>query len=84
MQNHNLEIKDLLIDILESDQTDIQSIEADENLVESGLTSLKAISLVILIEEKFNIVLEDEDLLFENINSISKINIIINKYLVNT
>lgn len=78
--DHTSVIKELLSSVLEDNLLDIQSVGSDENLVEAGLNSLRAISFVILIEDKFDIALEDEDLLFENINTITKINTLINKY----
>jgi acyl carrier protein len=48
-------------------------ITIDENLANLGLDSLKSVALIVDLEESFNIVFEDEELLFEYYSTIQKI-----------
>jgi len=59
----------------------LNSLNYNADLQEIGYDSLQMIRLIIMIEEKFNIEVEDDDLLFDNFNSIEKIINIINKYI---
>ena len=44
-----------------------------DDLTQFGLSSLKSIDLVISLESEFDVTLEGDDLLIENINTIQKI-----------
>jgi acyl carrier protein len=44
-----------------------------QNLILVGLDSMKTINLVVELEEEFDIVIDDNDLLFENFSTISRI-----------
>lgn len=46
---------------------------ANEDLTSLGLDSIKSVHLIVEIEEKFNIIFEDEELLFENFSALDKI-----------
>ncbi|KAF6628186.1 phosphopantetheine-binding protein [Paenibacillus polymyxa] len=75
------EIKSLLSDILGVDVQELDSISDEDDLIITGLNSIKAISLVILIEDTYNIEMDDEDLLFEKISTIGKIKSLLTKYI---
>ncbi|WP_052380444.1 phosphopantetheine-binding protein [Paenibacillus camerounensis] len=68
-----------ILDILQN-KNEI-SIECD--LMNQGLDSLKTVQLIVWLEEVFDIVIDDEDLLFENFESISKISSLVKKYRAN-
>jgi acyl carrier protein len=48
-------------------------ILVDEDLRSLGLDSMKSVTLIIDLEECFDIVFEDDELLFENFSTIQKI-----------
>lgn len=50
-----------------------QNISLDEELSNVGLDSLKSVALIVNLEECFDIVFEDEELLFEYFSTIQKI-----------
>lgn len=60
---------------------ELQKLDINDDLLAVGLSSIKAISLITMIEQSYNIVLEDEEFFYENINTISKIESLILKYL---
>lgn len=52
---------------------DMSVIGEEDNLVDLGMDSLKAIELVVGLEEKFDIMIDEEDLLIENLSTVSDI-----------
>ncbi|PFL57259.1 phosphopantetheine-binding protein [Bacillus cereus] len=44
-----------------------------DNLGELGLDSLNTVTLIVELEEQFNITFEDEELLFDNFSTLEKI-----------
>lgn len=78
--NTKLQIASMLAKILDMNESEFDNYDINEDLAAVGLTSIKAISLIVLIEQRFNIVLEDGDLYFDKLNTITKIENVINKY----
>ncbi|EGL18533.1 MULTISPECIES: acyl carrier protein [unclassified Paenibacillus] len=56
-------------------------IEPTTKLLETGIDSMSFIRLVVLLEEAFNIVIEDEEILLENFTSVETIRNLIQKCL---
>ncbi|MCY9591251.1 acyl carrier protein [Paenibacillus chitinolyticus] len=56
-------------------------IELTTKLLETGIDSMSFIRLVVLLEEAFNIVIEDEEILLENFTSVETIRNLIRKCL---
>lgn len=79
-QNIYKEVRDLLLQIMETESERDISVQV-ENQSDLQLDSLSTVSLIILIEEKYNITLDDEDLLFENYGNIEKIAEMISRYI---
>lgn len=73
------QVKELLLEVLEKRNN--KEIIEKTALSDLGLDSITTISLIILIEEHFNIELDDEDLLFENYSSVERITQMIKKYV---
>lgn len=59
----------------------IINIQKSDSLIKYGLDSVSFIQLIILIEEEFNIVVPDEYLLIEQMDTIEKIEQILEKIL---
>lgn len=73
-------IRDFISKVVELEQGVIDSIDLDTDLVEYGLDSINAIELIVRLEEEFEIEVDDDDLLIDNINTLNKlISIIKNK-----
>lgn len=75
-----LQINSILSQILNTDSEELNKLDINDDLIGVGLTSIKAISLVTMIEQTYNIVLEDEEFFFDNLNTIAKIESLISKY----
>lgn len=73
------EIKAILAELLKNDE--ILDIGKDVDLIGYGLDSLEAIELVVLLEEKYSISFDEEDLLIEKMSTVELIMGTINKYL---
>jgi len=67
--------------IKENINENIKEIDDNADLSLYGMNSIEAIQLIVAIENEFNIEIDDEDLMIENINSVCKINDLIIKYL---
>lgn len=74
------EIKNILGELLELDEETVGTLNGDADLIELGLDSLKAIELVVHIEDNFGIMISDDDLLVDNLSSIEKIESLIATY----
>lgn len=78
--DNRIKIESMLSQILNKDIEEIKKLDTNDNLLTVGLTSIKAISLVVLIEQSYDLALEDDEFFFENLNTISKIEKLIRKY----
>ncbi|MCP1311562.1 acyl carrier protein [Paenibacillus tyrfis] len=68
------EIKSLIEGILDGVlEQNNQQYDLDQELGQLGLDSMKSVALVIDLEEQFDIIFEDEELLVENFSSLQKI-----------
>ena len=72
--------KIVIQEVLGLDQEAADNIKYDQALYDFGLDSIKAIELVVLIENKFDISVDDEELSIDNMESIDKIANLIRKY----
>lgn len=62
------------------DNNVVNSLSGESNLIDIGLDSIKAIEIIVCIEEKFGITVNEEDLLIDKIDNINKIIGLIKKY----
>lgn len=58
-----------------------QEIDLDQDLGELGLDSLASVTLLVELEEMYNIQFEDEEMLFEYFSTIAKIKQLISNKL---
>lgn len=66
-------IRAILADVMELDQETIQHLSTDEDLRNYDFGSLTAVELVVALELRFNILIEEEDLLIENLSTLNNI-----------
>ncbi len=74
-------LKEMVLKFLETDAQMAENIDENEDLSEYGFNSLRAMELVVNIEDEFGIELEDEDLLIDNLDTIAKLRILMRKYV---
>lgn len=63
-------IKEIVGTVLELDEVQIEKINIDSDLLELGLDSLNAIEVIVNLESEFDIEVEDEDLMIDNLSTI--------------
>ena len=69
-------MKDTIIkvrQIIEGFHKNLENVDENDNLQRLGFDSVDFVKLVVEIENKFDIFVEDEDLLSENFDTINKI-----------
>lgn len=66
-------IRAILADVMELDHETIQHLSTDEDLRNYDFGSLTAVELVVALELRFNILIEEEDLLIENLSTLNNI-----------
>ena len=69
-------MKDTIIkvrQIIDGFHKNLENVDENDNLQRLGFDSVDFVKLVVEIENKFDIFVEDEDLLFENFDTINKI-----------
>lgn len=81
MEFRRSDIINILSKALDVDINVLSQIGDDEDIGQYGLESIRGIQAMVLLEEEFDIELIDEDLLFENINTINKIKKTFEKYI---
>lgn len=74
------EVVKIISGVLMLDNDAVNSLSEERNLIDIGLDSIKAIELIVCIEEKFGITVNEEDLLIDKIDNINKIISLIKKY----
>ena len=69
-------IKNVIRDVLE---LDAELVNEDIDLSELGLTSFSLIEIIVRIEDELDVELDDDDLLLDRLNTLSKIETCIQK-----
>lgn len=65
---------------LKRDESEFLKLEDKADLREHGLDSISSIELIVMLENEFNISVDDDDLLIDNFNTIEKLMILLDKY----
>ncbi len=77
----NEKILSLLEMALRLDKGALDSVSETADLREIGLDSITSIELIVLLENEFDISVDDEDLLIDNFNTVPKIKSLVQKYI---
>ena len=73
-------IREFISELIKLGRNAVDSIDLDADLIEFGLDSLNSIELIVRLEDEFDIEIDDNDLIIDNINTLNKlINIVQNK-----
>jgi len=74
-------IKSIIVSKLK-DEEKIRSLEYDTSLLSLGIDSILALSILVEIEEEFNIEIDDSDLNMDKIRNINSFAELIDEYIV--
>jgi len=74
-------IINILCEVLEVNKDLFNNIKKNDPLGSLGLNSLKAIQVIVKLEDTYGVSFEDEDLFFDKINTLEKIINTLGKYV---
>ncbi|WP_083205173.1 acyl carrier protein [Bacillus sp. FJAT-27264] len=80
MKTSKADIYEMIASLLNVDVEYVKNINEDEDLMLHGMTSISCIKLVVMLEEKYNFDLKDEDLLIEKYNTFNKLFALLDNY----
>ncbi|GIQ71277.1 acyl carrier protein [Xylanibacillus composti] len=66
-------IGEIIGTVLEIDADRMSQVAGDDALNDLGMDSLNCVDIVLSIEEEFDVIFNDEELLLENLNTINKL-----------
>lgn len=73
-------IKEIVGTVLELNEAQIENLNINADLLELGLDSLNAIEVIVNLESQFDIEVEDEDLMIDNLSTIDMLCDLVKKY----
>ena len=74
------QIKEIVGTVLELEESQVDALTEDTDLLEIGLDSMTCVEIVVNLEAEFNITVEEEDLLVENMATIALLEELVKKY----
>lgn len=74
------QIINVLSEVLGADKLVLENIKENESLRLLGLNSIRAIEVIVKLEQEFDIEINDTDLAIDNIDTLEKIKLLIDKY----
>lgn len=66
-------IKEILADVFKISKEEMDRVQKNESLIDLGLDSIKAIEMVVRLEDYFDLMISDDDLFIEKISTIKDI-----------
>lgn len=66
-------VREIIAQIIQSDEFDVWELEVNDNLFHYGLDSMLAVSLIVFLEDTFFFEFPEEDLNTDNIKTIERI-----------
>jgi D-alanine--poly(phosphoribitol) ligase subunit 2 len=66
---------------LKRDESEFSKLDDNTDLREHGLDSISSIELIVMLENEFNICVDDDDLLIDNFNTMEKLIGLLEKYI---
>lgn len=74
------EIYKMIAELTEENVNEIEAMDEDENFMSCGMTSINCIQLIVMLEEKYSFCLNDEDLMIEKMNTVTKLIQMLERY----
>ncbi|WP_159882673.1 acyl carrier protein [Paenibacillus puerhi] len=76
-----LQVKRIVADTLKLGDERQESLSDEHSLTAEGMDSINCVDIVLSLEEQFDVVFGDEELLLDNLNTIGKLSSIIGQKL---
>lgn len=73
-------LKEIVVNVLELPMDVADTITQDTDLQDLGLDSMTCVEIVVNLEEEFGITVDEEDLLVENMSTLSLLAGLVEKY----
>ncbi len=73
-------LKKIVAAVLELSEDEAKKLGSDTDLLELGLDSMTCVEVVVNLEDEFGITVEEEDLLVENMSTITRLEELVKKY----
>lgn len=73
-------LKEIVAAVLELSEDEAEKLEPDTDLLSLGLDSMTCVEVVVNLEEEFDITINEEDLLVENMSTIALLQKLVEKY----
>ncbi len=73
-------LKEIVAAVLELSEDEAKKLGSDTDLLELGLDSMTCVEVVVNLEDEFGITVEEEDLLVENMSTITRLEELVKKY----
>lgn len=74
------QIKEIVGTVLELEESQADALTEETDLLEIGLDSMTCVEIVVNLEAEFDITVEEEDLLVENMATIALLEELVKKY----
>ncbi len=73
-------LKKIVAAVLELSEDEAKKLGSNSDLLELGLDSMTCVEVVVNLEDEFGITVEEEDLLVENMSTITRLEELVKKY----
>ena len=73
MNDIEKKVREIIGEIITSNELDIWKLQKDDNLFHYGLDSMSAVSLIVYLEDAFSFEFPEDDLTTDNIKTIERI-----------
>ncbi len=73
-------LKEIVAAVLELSEDEAEKLDPDTDLLSLGLDSMTCVEVVVNLEEEFDITIDEEDLLVENMSTIALLQKLVEKY----
>lgn len=74
------ELKECICKVLGNDADSIENLEMEDSFELIGLDSIQFIALIVMLEERYEIEFDDDDLIYARANTLNKLISIMRKY----
>ena len=75
------DLVEIVTSVLKTEEMWLDALQEDTDLRNYNLSSITAVELIVAVEERYDIIVPEDDLMIENVNTISKLRQLITKYI---